>query len=130
MFVAFRVRKAFGWYGWHFAPKDRECNCACTDCTEKLVSSCQCADHGCGCTCGTNKKLFAGDIWLVEERHPRLEAMMVSRFAIPDLSIPSVDELLKQKKYRKLTMTPEQYEVEGLPDLGPDEKPNPELVGV
>ena len=130
MFVAYRVRKAFGWNGWRYAPPDRECGCGCKDCSQKLTSSCRCKNNGCGCSCTTDRKLFAGDIWIVQEGHPRLEAMLSARFAIPDASIPSIDELLKQKKYRKLTMFPEQFEAEGIEGDGdPSSEPERELEG-
>lgn len=116
MYQAFRVRKRFNWRGWIFAPAAGECEChnegaqgcnAFSQCTGVLASSCGCQGSVCRCDCGIPREKYAGDIWLVEEGHPRLEMMMARRFAISDASIPPVEELLKDKKIAK---TLEQFE--------------------
>lgn len=100
-FQAFRVRRKFGWNGWIYIPEpDRPCDCGCPDCTDGRASGCIVCAVGCHCICEEKPKTCAGDIWIVEESHPRLEAMLSSRFAIYDSSIPPVEDLLKLQEYK------------------------------
>ncbi len=122
MFRAFRVRKRFQWRGWEYAPPGT-CDCGrtetvgdkpgmegqanvCVDCTGEVGTGCHCRDTVCRCACGIPAERYAGDIWLVEEKHPRLEMMLLHRFAIGDASIPSVDDLLKEERYNRLLVPP------------------------
>lgn len=113
---AYRVRKRFGWRGWIYAPNEGPCQCghegaqgcnAFSQCTGVVASSCSCKDSVCRCDCGILRERYAGDIWLVEEGHPRKAAMLASRFATYDASILPIDDLLKEKK---IARTLEQFD--------------------
>ncbi len=80
MFAAYRVRRKFQWRGWTFAPKGQE---------EDIPPD-----------------LYGGDIWLVEERHPRKEIMLSQRYAVGDATVPTVDELLRNPDYARLVNSP------------------------
>lgn len=71
-------------------------------CCHEVGSGCVCRQTICRCSCGILPEQYGGDIWLVEDRHPRKEIMLAHRFAIGDSSIPSVDELLREEKYKAL----------------------------
>ena len=45
-------------------------------------------------------------MWIVEAGHPRLDAMMRSKFAMYDSSL-DVDDLLKDEYYSRLTKRPQ-----------------------
>ena len=54
-----------------------------------------------------SEELHGGSIWIVEAGHPRKEAMLDRRmgyYAMGDATIPDVEELLKQDKYKRLVM--------------------------
>ena len=115
---AYRVVAPFGWNGWNFAPAT-PCVCVCDDsadsgaekCAKKPGASCPCKrGGGCHCVCTINRDTFAGDIWLVEEGHPRKGAMLGQlggvRLAIYDAALPAVDDLAKQPQYKRLLRPP------------------------
>ena len=115
---AFRVRKSFTWGGWHFQPEaEKQCQCHGTcgndACTDKNGSGCSCDARSCRCSCRVPANIFAGDIWLAEERNPRVEVMLNNRFAVPDASLPSMDVLLAEEKYTRLLSRP--MEVAAIP---------------
>ena len=112
-----RVRKHFQWNGWEYAPSGL-CECAktvpalengvrdtCPACTEEVGTGCNCHET-CHCTCGIPDWRYAGDSWIVEEGHPRLEMMMASRFATPDAAIPAAEELLLKDEFKRLLNMP------------------------
>lgn len=115
MYEAYRVRKQFGWNGWQFAPDPgKPCPCRaeleiCSksddECTGRPGAGCGC-DAACRCVCKIERQVFGGGIWIVEERHPRKEMMLASRQAIPDPSLPPIDEILKHKRYKRLLREP------------------------
>jgi len=105
-FETYRVRRSFQWDGWMYAPKG-ECRCPCREdntsgCTGYTASDCNCRGSSCHCDCGIKREQYAGDIWIVLEGHPRKEAMLNTRFATGDPSIPSADELLEKDEYKRL----------------------------
>ena len=105
MYEAYRVRKVFQWRGWSFAPQG-PCGCQCEGCVNQAGMACACPDSE-RCSCGIKPEVFAGDIWLVEEAHPRKEIMVANRFAVGDASIPPVEKLLEDPKYRRLVVPPD-----------------------
>ena len=109
-YEVYRVRKRFDWRGWQYGPSPGRCGCDCfvkgTHCTGQVGSGCeQCAPSSCQCSCGIPVDRYAGDIWIVEERHPRKDLMLLRRFASGDGSLPSIDDLLEQEEYSRL-LTP------------------------
>ena len=117
-YEAYRVRKRFNWRGWIFAPHDNDGQCQCGhegvqgcnafhQCMGRIASSCGCKSSICRCDCGIPRERYGGDIWLVEEGHPRKAAMLASRFAVYDSGISPVDNLLGDKQTAK---TLEQFE--------------------
>ena len=106
-YVAYRVRKSFGWDGWMFAPSGK-CKCAenfdCGACTKVVGTSCHCHDTSCHCDCGIRSDQYAGDIWLVPEGDElRKEMMLAHRFATGDASIRRVKELMEDPHYQAIT---------------------------
>ena len=109
-YEAYRVRRRFNWRGWIFAPDIGQCQChdegkegcnAFRGCMGVTASSCGCKGSVCRCDCGIPRERYAGDIWLVEDGHPRKAAMLSSRFAVYDATLASVDTLLQDKKIAK-----------------------------
>ena len=105
MYTTYRVRKRFQWGGWEYAPRGG-CDCGCEGCTGQVGTGCQCRETICRCACGIPAETYAGDIWIVQAGHPRLEVMMANRFASGDASIPPVDELLKEERFKRLLSEP------------------------
>lgn len=106
MHRAFRVLKRFQWGGWEHAPNLGACGCGCERCTGEIGSGCHCRETICRCACGIPANRYAGDIWVVQEGHPRLDVMIFNRFAIPDASLPPVEELLKAERFLRLLSPP------------------------
>ncbi len=116
MYAAFRVRKTFGWGGWQFSPgPSKPCRCRSgleichqsdDECNGLPGTSCTGCTTTCNCPCRIDRRIYGGDVWIVEERHPRLESMMNSRQAIPDPSLPPIDEILEYKRYSRLLKEP------------------------
>lgn len=120
-YEAYRVLQKFGWRGWVFAPSG-ECQCGCrpqvgdgdphhggqpargggVPCCGEVGSGCVCRHTICRCSCGILPEQYGGDIWLVEDNHPRKGTMLGYRFVIGDASIPPIDELLSDEKYKRL----------------------------
>ncbi len=106
-FEAYRVAKRFQWRGWEFAPApNKACDCGCPACNGQVGTACVCRHSSCRCDCGIPASLYGGDIWLVEEGHPRKAAMLGGRFAFADASIPTVEDLLKEERFLRLTESP------------------------
>ncbi len=132
MYEAYRVLRKFQWDGWIYAPFARlnppgNCQCDCSErniagdpitgskCTGIVGTSCICEGTLCHCTCGIKSELYGGDIWVVMAGHPRKEMILDPRMAVQDQSIPSIDDLLKESEYKRLT---------GLPsDVGAEPEP-------
>ena len=93
MMEAYRVLKPFQWGGKHFAPKQVNAQVNYEEDDEetsaKLEPPCSCGLSILKCS------NYAGDIWLVEERHPRKENMIRMHFACGDASLPPVEETEK-----------------------------------
>ncbi len=112
----YRVLKSFNWAGWHFAPNpDGICECqgSCgnTSCENKVASSCLCNEKVCRCTCRIKVHLYGGDIWLAEERNPRVGIMLQHRFAVSDPSIESLEVLLTNPLYMRLLSDPSKVSI-------------------
>lgn len=133
MFEAYRVKRKFQWDGWIYAPHVNRgipgrCNCDCADhspCTSQVGTGCGCAGTICHCDCGIPAHLYAGDIWIVMAGHPRKENMLLIRMAVPDPSIPHIDELLSDPKFKRLTGLPEDAGVIPEPTRRPDRVATP-----
>lgn len=80
MFQAYRAIRKFEWRGWTLAPLHQ---------SEDIP-----------------RERYGGDVWIVEAGHPRLDAMMRSKFAMYDSSL-DVDDLLKDDYYSRLTKRPQ-----------------------
>lgn len=124
---AYRVLKRFQWRGWEFAPSGG-CECsaqmhaaarvvdgkavegnACVEngCTGEVGTGCTaCPPEACRCACNIPAETYGGEIWLVEDGHPRKEHMLANRFAVYDDSIPPTDELLKDTQFSRLIQQP------------------------
>ncbi len=118
-FEAYRVRKTFGWNGWQFSPGPRkECNCRrgiemChannDECGGAPGMSCAaCTNTACKCSCMIKKEVYAGDIWIVQEGHPRKEIMLEHHHAVYDSGLPAIEEIMKHKRYRRLKKSPKE----------------------
>lgn len=92
MYRAFRVVRPFHWRGWHYGPEHRKNS---IDPNTGELEFCDCP-------------FYAGNIWIVEEGHPRLDSMMLIRTVVGDAGIPPVDELLRDPKYKRLLTEPGQ----------------------
>ena len=90
MYEVYRVLKSFRWRGWHYGP--RHTTGAVNPQTGKFDT----------CDCGE----YAGDIWIVEAGHPRKDAMIAARQVTGDASLPPVDELLKEARFKRLLSEP------------------------
>ena len=104
---SYRVRKQFQWDGVYYAPKgpSGECQCPCQkiglDCTYMVGTGCMCDKTSCHCSCGIKQEMYGGDVWLVEEGHPRKEFMITHHFATYDATLPSVAELMNEDEQPK-----------------------------
>lgn len=117
MFAAYRVHKRFQWRGWEYAPQG-QCECsshanpdgnACIEngCPGEVGTGCRaCPPEACRCACNIPSRTYAGDIWVVEEGHPRKDYMLASRFATYDDSLPPIDELMKDENISRLVRLP------------------------
>ena len=99
MYSTFRAIQDFGWSGWQFSPNpDGPCECNCsmtlgltlTKCTGVPNSGCQCRTSpavACWCACRQPSGRSAGDVWIVEERHPNIDSMTWGQLVVYDSSI-------------------------------------------
>ena len=126
MYEAYRVTKKFNWDYFIYAPKGA-CvdgggnHCPCEEaqnvivedergntvavnerdkCTGRVATGCTCPDNG-YCSCSIDPKRYGGDIWLVEERHPRKDAIIASRRVRVDYSL-SGDDLAQGADFQRL----------------------------
>lgn len=109
MYEAYRVVRPFQWRGYQYAPPGK-CTCECNvdeahrannDCTGRVGTNCHCPDAA-YCPCHIPVAEYGGDIWLVENRHPRKDYILLNRFVTWDPSIPDGDELVKMPVYARL----------------------------
>ena len=113
-YEAYRVRKQFDWRGWGFAPLD-SCKCGetsgsedCEGCTGEVGSGCiACPPEACRCACHIIPERFGGEVWIVEDGHPRKELMLAQRYAIYDATLPDIDTLMRDPHIRKLIEPPD-----------------------
>lgn len=130
MFEAYRVLKQFQWRGWQFAPRpNNPCECGCEKCTGIVGSTCDCKESICRCACGISQALYGGDIWIVEAGHPRKEIMLIHRYVGGDGSLPPVEDLLKEEKFRRLTLEPGQALLEEVKKTEKPKRGRPSIVG-
>lgn len=113
---AYRVIRTFQWNGWKFAPGPN-CRCPCAndtkgspDCTAVTATLCECRITSCNCSCGIDPSVYGGTIWLVEEGHPRLAAMLRQRFMVYDSSLNPAT-LMEQEEYSRLLTPPKSLAV-------------------
>ena len=124
----FRVLRAFDWQGWAYAP-DGQGSCDCqgylcglgSQCKGEAGSGCECKNRACRCTCGIARERYAGNIWVVEDGHPRKAGMLTGRFACGDSAMPSIEDLLQDETYSRL--------VEPFDAARERQEPRRELVG-
>jgi hypothetical protein len=116
-YEVYRVRKRFQWDGWLLAPKASGSNPDLDAIWDGLKSDTSLtakdrADRmrqaGCMDERACNPAIYGGDVWLVQDNHPRKAQTINRRFAIYDASLPSADELLAEAKFKKLTSPPRQ----------------------
>ena len=91
MYLAFRVLQPFRWRGWHYGPQH----------VTRTVSPETGEPEACGC------KEYAGDVFIVEAGHPRLDNKVMVRDIVSDAALPSGDDLVKEPKYARLIRPPE-----------------------
>ena len=113
MYVALRVIKDFGWNGWQFTRTiHEECRCNCIDrkrnlkmtCTQKVGTGCKCYHHDCYCSCVKDPGPRAGDIWIIEEGHPKAKQLLKINFVAYDSCLPPIETLLEDPQYSRLTL--------------------------
>lgn len=91
-YEAYRVRTPFRWNGWHYGPQHLSLS---IDEDTGTYKPCDCP-------------YYAGNIWIVEENHPRKAPMLNWRKAVYDASFPSAEELMKDPAYARLLNTPDE----------------------
>lgn len=128
---AYRVRRKFQWNGFVYAVAG-PCECSlnagselvstritpegsstgqfdgnpCKDkafCNGLAGTECHCNDAD-YCSCSIKPYMYGGEIWLANEGDPRKEYILQRRFVVYDATLPSVEQLLKDPRYRTLTM--------------------------
>ena len=95
MYSTFRVINPFGWQGWQYLPHPQgPCECTCSSdishCTGLPYSQCPCAwrwRERCYCPCTREDPFVADAIWMVEERHPHIGAMLWANLVVYDSGI-------------------------------------------
>lgn len=118
MYEAYRVRRRFQWRGWEYAPSG-PCQCSqeenaegrgdCKDlgCTGEVGTGCKaCYMERCRCACNIPVERYGGDVWIVEEGHPRKDMILGQRLAIKDVTLSPADELVKEEQYSRLLSHP------------------------
>jgi len=102
----YRARARFQWDGWVYAPR----TCGAEHLDLPSLSPDEQAKYqkqaGCRCARSVRPEIYGGDVWLVESGHPNADAMLRTRKAVYDASIPGVDELLKQDEFKRLLKPP------------------------
>lgn len=122
MIQQFRVLRRFQWGGKEYAPKGQcacstdisrnqirreliddeivertQTYTGYAGCTKKSASGCTCSgSERCGRTgggaCGINPEDYGGDIWRVDENHPRKQFMLQRKFATYDIALETIPE--------------------------------------
>jgi hypothetical protein len=115
-FEAYRANRRFAWDGWLFAPKAGVNNATFETLVEprsKAAKATYPADaahfmkmQGCWDERACDPDLYAGDIWIIEENHPRKAAILGRNKAVYDSGLPRVDDLLKTDEYKRLLSPP------------------------
>ena len=91
MYLAFRVLQPFRWRGWHYGPQH----------VNRSIDPMTGGPEFCGC------REYAGDVFIVEAGHPRLDMKILIRDIVSDAALPSGDELVKEGKFQRLLRPPE-----------------------
>ena len=111
-FEVYRVNRRFVWDGWQFAPKAGVHNQTFEILPGKKNRPHESAHfmkgQGCWDERSCDPALYAGDIWIVEENHPRKAAILGRNKAVYDSGLTPADELLKDEKYKRLLSPPKQ----------------------
>lgn len=117
-FEVYRVNRRFVWDGWQFAPKAgrhqqnfevlQEPRARAALVTYPRDAAHHMKGQGCWDERSCNPELYAGDIWIVEENHPRKAAILGRNKATYDSGLPRFDELLKDEKFKRLLSPPAQ----------------------
>jgi hypothetical protein len=117
-FEVYRVNRRFVWDGWQFAPEAGAHGQRFETLPEprksaKVAVASYPKDNadfhkqqGCWDERGCNPEFYAGNIWIVEENHPRKAALLARNKATYDSGLPRVDDLLKDAKYKRLLSPP------------------------
>ena len=120
-FEVYRVNRRFVWDGWQFAPKAGSHGQTFDVLTEPRGSG-QAAkgarasyprdaadwmkSQGCWDERSCNPEFYGGDLWIVEENHPRKAAILARNKAVYYNGQESIPELLEDDKYKRLLAPP------------------------
>ena len=115
-FEAYRVNRRFVWDGWQYAPKagmHQQTFDVLPAGRGKVAKASHPRDsahfmkgQGCWDERSCDPELYAGDIWIVEENHPRKAAILSRNKAVFDSGLPHIDELLARDEYNRLLSPP------------------------
>jgi len=107
-YEAYRVNRRFVWDGWQFAPKAgaHRQNFQLLEGVSREEQAHNLKQQGCWDERSCDPSLYAGDIWLVEENHPRKAAILSRNKAVYDSGLPRVDDLLEDEEIKKLLSPP------------------------
>jgi hypothetical protein len=64
--------------------------------------------QGCWDERSCNPEFYGGDLWIVEENHPRKAAILARNKAVYYSGQTPMEELLKDEKYKRLLAPPKQ----------------------
>lgn len=118
-FEVYRVNRRFVWDGWQFAPRaganDRD-DLEVLEMPRQrgpVATYPRDAAHfmkgqGCWDERSCDPEFYAGDLWIVEENHPRKAAILSRNKAVYYNGQLTVEELLDDDKYKRLLSPPKQ----------------------
>lgn len=120
-YEVYRVNRRFVWDGWQFAPKAGMHNQTGFETLPEpaarnkaeVASYPRDAAHfmkqqGCWDERSCDPEFYAGDIWIVEENHPRKAAILSRNKAVYDSGLPPVDKILENENMKRLLSPPRQ----------------------
>ena len=121
-YEVYRVNRRFVWDGWQFAPKAGMHNQSGFEKLPEPQARSRAAatyprdaahfmkQQGCWDERSCDPDFYAGDLWIVEENHPRKAAILSRNKAVYYTGQAVVDELLKDEKYKRLLQPPQQMQ--------------------
>ena len=100
MYAVYRVRRPFGWDGWQYSPKvtieNEQCVCVHSRSPNRPYSD------ACMCMRVRTPGNTAGDIFVVQEGHPRLNMLLASKCVVYDATLDR-ESILDQPQFQRLT---------------------------